>query len=507
VALGQPVRWAYRYNGSANSIDLAGPVACGHDGNVYTAGWSIDSSAGYQFTVLSLGPQGNERWVYRYDGTGDDLDWATGVISGEDGHIYASGMSSDSVAGSVFTVASLTSDGRERWVYRNRGAGVGMGGAHSVIWGGDGNVYAAGSCLDSASLPQFTVVSLTTDGVERWVYQYRDPAYLWGMAGRIAWGTDGQLYAAGESYDTSFSDYFTVVSLTASGTERWVYRYGEPGLAANMAMSVVVGHDGSVYVAGSIPDSAYMDFAVIGLTSAGGERWVYRLKGAAEGPGLAYSLAAGSDRNIYAAGMTFGGPYGTDFTVASLTSTGGERWVYRHARSVDSAEMASSVVWGGDGNLHAAGTCWNAGTGDDFAVISLTPSGTERWVRCYDGPAHGEDGASSIAYGADGYVYAAGSSTGIGTQSDITVAKMDASSGVAEVFGGARPAGHLGPTTVKSRLCLDRNEPAQLLDAVGRCAVQLRPGANDIRHLAPGVYFCRQQAGGETRTRKLVVQR
>jgi outer membrane protein assembly factor BamB len=327
------------------------------------------------------------------------------------------------------------------------------------------------------------------------------------MAGRIAWGTDGQLYAAGESYDTSFSDYFTVVSLTASGTERWVYRYGEPGLAANMAMSVVVGHDGSVYVAGSIPDSAYMDFAVIGLTSAGGERWVYRLKGAAEGPGLAYSLAAGSDRNIYAAGMTFGGPYGTDFTVASLTSTGGERWVYRHARSVDSAEMASSVVWGGDGNLHAAGTCWNAGTGDDFAVISLTPSGTERWVRCYDGPAHGEDGASSIAYGADGYVYAAGSSTGIGTQSDITVAKMDASSGVAEVFGGARPAGHLGPTTVKSRLCLDRNEPAQLLDAVGRCAVQLRPGANDIRHLAPGVYFCRQQAGGETRTRKLVVQR
>jgi hypothetical protein len=205
--------------------------------------------------------------------------------------------------------------------------------------------------------------------------------------------------------------------------------------------------------------------------------------------------------------MTFGGPYGTDFTVASLTEAGGERWVYRHARLTDSAEAAGSVVWGTDGNVYAAGSCWSAGSGDDFTVISLTPSGSERWVRCYDGPAHGEDGASSIAYGADGYLYAAGSSTGIGTQHDITVAKMDATSGVAEVFGGARPAGHLGTTVVKSRLCLDRTEPAQLLDAVGRSAALLRPGANDIRHLAPGVYFCRLQAGGADRTVKLVVQR
>jgi len=32
---------------------------------------------------------------------------------------------------------------------------------------------------------------------------------------------------------------------------------------------------------------------------------------------------------------------------------------------------------------------------------------------------------------------------------------------------------------------------AELLDAAGRRVMELRPGANDVRHLSPGVYFVR----------------
>jgi hypothetical protein len=40
-------------------------------------------------------------------------------------------------------------------------------------------------------------------------------------------------------------------------------------------------------------------------------------------------------------------------------------------------------------------------------------------------------------------------------------------------------------------------EPAALLDAVGRKVMDLQPGINDIRHLSPGIYLLRSAASGD----------
>jgi hypothetical protein len=40
---------------------------------------------------------------------------------------------------------------------------------------------------------------------------------------------------------------------------------------------------------------------------------------------------------------------------------------------------------------------------------------------------------------------------------------------------------------------------AALIDATGRKAADLAPGANDVSHLAPGVYFVRAQPRTVTR--------
>jgi hypothetical protein len=38
-----------------------------------------------------------------------------------------------------------------------------------------------------------------------------------------------------------------------------------------------------------------------------------------------------------------------------------------------------------------------------------------------------------------------------------------------------------------------RSLPGELLDVSGRRVLDLKPGANDVRNLAPGVYFVREQ--------------
>jgi hypothetical protein len=55
---------------------------------------------------------------------------------------------------------------------------------------------------------------------------------------------------------------------------------------------------------------------------------------------------------------------------------------------------------------------------------------------------------------------------------------------------------------------------ADLLDAAGRKVMDLKPGENDIRHVAPGVYFIAPspqsspvRGEGEPAVRKVVIQR
>jgi photosystem II stability/assembly factor-like uncharacterized protein len=56
-----------------------------------------------------------------------------------------------------------------------------------------------------------------------------------------------------------------------------------------------------------------------------------------------------------------------------------------------------------------------------------------------------------------------------------------------------------------------RSGPSRLLDAAGRRMVMLRPGANDVRALAPGVYFVREEPQASSSkpqaVRKVVIQR
>jgi len=55
-----------------------------------------------------------------------------------------------------------------------------------------------------------------------------------------------------------------------------------------------------------------------------------------------------------------------------------------------------------------------------------------------------------------------------------------------------------GATIVRGVLLLSgRTSPSWLLDAAGRSVMELRPGANDVRTLAPGVYFVREAAGAK----------
>ncbi|UCG42803.1 MAG: exo-alpha-sialidase [candidate division WOR-3 bacterium] len=71
------------------------------------------------------------------------------------------------------------------------------------------------------------------------------------------------------------------------------------------------------------------------------------------------------------------------------------------------------------------------------------------------------------------------------------------SSGIGEI--GAKGASHTRrpASAVRAVLQLRQTQAAELLDISGRRVMDLCPGENDVRHLAPGVYFVRTERGAK----------
>jgi hypothetical protein len=74
--------------------------------------------------------------------------------------------------------------------------------------------------------------------------------------------------------------------------------------------------------------------------------------------------------------------------------------------------------------------------------------------------------------------------------------KMDPNPGVEETMNDERGTMHVAASIVGGKLFLPeassrKPQATSLLDISGRKVMDLKPGANDVRHLAPGVYFVR----------------
>jgi hypothetical protein len=214
------------------------------------------------------------------------------------------------------------------------------------------------------------LLAIAFSQTERWVYRYDGPRNGCDGAYSVIYGGDGNIYAAGWSVGNGshYSHYdFVVISLTTTGSERWVYRYDIQGIFSFRASSIVYGPDSNIYVTGynELPSHS-QDIVIISVTTVGSERWAYCYNGSGDDEDETFSLIYGADGNVYAVGWSYSNHY--DFTIISLTATGNERWIY-----LNNWGKAYSLAYGADGNIYAAGYSTGSGTNEDFTVISLNP--------------------------------------------------------------------------------------------------------------------------------------
>ena len=283
----------------------------------------------------------------------------------------------------LFLLNQADSQVTQEWAARYNGPGNNSDFAYSVAVDGSGNVYITGWTIVGA-YADYTTIKYNSSGVQQWVANYNGTAGGTDYAYAIAVDGSGNVYVTGGSVglETNYYDYATV-KYDASGVQQWVRRYDLGG--GDIASLIAVDGSGNIYVSGYSGGSGTGDdYATIKYNSSGSQIWVARYSGVAIGGGeRPYSLALDGAGNVYVTGESSDSSIHADYATVKYNSSGVQQWASRYNASGTSTDIAYSIAVSPSGNVCVTGSSYTVPTSSDYLTIQYSPTGVLQWARRY----------------------------------------------------------------------------------------------------------------------------
>ena len=390
-------RWVMRYNGPGNSIDVAQALALDNLGNIYVTGYSQGNGTGYDYATIKYDPNGNMKWVARYNGPGNWYDYAYAIAVDNSGNVYVTGTSPDINRVDDYATVKYDTNGNQLWVRRYNSSSNGDDEAHALAIDNLGNVYVTGWSDVNSTYYDYTTIKYGHDGTELWVKFYNNSSV--DKANALAIDGFGNVYVTGESSGSTDYDYATI-KYDTSGNQIWVRRYNGPKSSSrDSANALAIDGLGNIYVTGESESSGspYSDYATIKYDANGNQMWVNRYSFSLWDDDIAHALTVDGVGNVYVTGVSTGG-----YATIKYDANGNQMWVSRYTSGSARALAVDNL-----GNIYVTG-----GSASDYATVKYDPNGKQLWVRRYNGPGNGSDAAYALAVDSVGNTYVTGSSIG-----------------------------------------------------------------------------------------------
>jgi hypothetical protein len=307
--------WVKRYNGPGNSSDLAVAIAVDGSGNVYVTGYSYGSGTSIDYATVKYDSLGNELWVKRYNGPGNSYDYAYAIAVDGSGDVYVTGGSYGSGTSYDYATVRYDLNGNELWVKRYSGPGNNNDYGRAIAVDGPGNVYVTGYSYGSETGYDYATIKYDPNGNELWVKRYNEPGNGYDYAYAIVVDGSGNVYVTGRSVGSGTSYDYATIKYNPNGNELWVKRYNGPGNSDDEAYAIASDGSGNVYVTGySYGGGTVNDYATVKYDSLGNELWVKRYNGLGNDNDWARGIAVDGFGNVYVTGNSVGSGTGNDYS-------------------------------------------------------------------------------------------------------------------------------------------------------------------------------------------------
>ena len=523
--------WVARYNGLGNGSDTPRTIAVDDSSNVYVSGDSYGIGSNFDYAAVKYNSEGNELWVARYNGPGNHEDRPFSMTIDDFGNVYLTGTSLGSGTSYDYATVKYSSSGAEQWVARYDGPDSEQDRASTIVVDGSGNVYVTGYSFGDSTDLDYATVKYNSSGTQAWEARYNGPADTVDAGNSIAVDDSGNVFVTGYSIGLDGNYDFATIKYNSIGQQQWVKRYNGPANRSDRASSMAIDNSSNVYVTGtSYGDTTDADWATIKYNSDGVVQWIAIYNGSLNSLDSPNKIIIDDLCNVYVTGSgSYNSGDGEDFTTIKYNSSGEEQWISTFNGQNTFRDISNSIALDGMDNVYITGRTWVTQLDYDFATIKYNASGQEQWVAIYNGPADGDDWASSIATDVSGNAYVTGWSEGVGSGYDFATIKYSSTTGV-KTYLDEFPSNYVlrqnypnpfNPnTTIKWQMPETGFVSLKIFDVIGReftvlVNEELPAGGYEvdfntstIKHQpSSGVYFYQLKAGSFVETKKMILLR
>lgn len=154
--------WVRSYNGPGNSEDAAYSIALDLLGNIYVTGKSYGNGTSGDYATIKYNSSGDSLWLARYNGTGNYNDEPASLVLDAFGNVYVTGFSYGIGTDYDYASVKYNSSGDSLWVGRYNGLGNNNDYAKAIAVNRAGNIYITGSSDGSGTYSDYATVKYST---------------------------------------------------------------------------------------------------------------------------------------------------------------------------------------------------------------------------------------------------------------------------------------------------------------------------------------------------------
>jgi uncharacterized delta-60 repeat protein len=428
-------RWVVRYNGTGNAIDAIKGTVVDNSGNVYITGSSNSGANSDDYITIKYNTNGVQQWIARYNGIGSGSDVPASIFVDAAGNVYVTGYSDVLTGGYVdndVTTIKYSPTGAQLWASSYHGPQQRADAGAAAKVDASGNVYVTGYTTvrnGAYTKKDYLTIKYNSLGVQQWTATYNGPANQDDAAVGLGLDQTGNVYVTGTSFagrdPVGEEDYLTI-KYNSAGVQQWTARYNGPISEPDRATAIAVDKAGNSYVTG-YSRGVDLDIATVKYNTNGTQQWVARYDGPAHSSDIAYAIALDNSGNVYVAGSDQAIIYNTDFCTIKYNSSGVQQWEARYASATKDNDEAYAIAVDAGSNVYVTGYVNGVSPSWDIATIKYNSGGAQQWVEKYDGPGHGNDNGAAVGVDAGGNVYVAGTSLGKTSDLDFVTIKYNSS--------------------------------------------------------------------------------
>lgn len=384
-------------------------------GNVIVVGNTLVSPGNPDVLITKYDSEGALLWQQTFAGSANAQDYGVAVVADGAGNCFVAATVTNTNSSLDIAVLKYDTNGALVWSAMWNGPTNLMDAPSCIAIDASGNVYAAGSTLNTMTNPDYAIVKWNASGVLQWSATYNYAGFADVATGIEFDQLSDPIITGGSATAINAWDYATVRYNKVSGAQTGVNRVSIPGVGLDNALAIARDNAGSLFITGYRETGGNKDIQTVKLTSTFGLAWVQNYTG----QGLEdVGKAVGGDNlgNVYITGHTRKTNGGSDFITIKYGPTGTVLWERRYQARNDSwIAEANKLAVTDDGGVIVTGTIHD-GTSTNFMTVKYTEFGKLEWAKEYDG-LNGDDKSSSLLADATGNVYVSGlTATGTGAE-------------------------------------------------------------------------------------------